>query len=32
MGNVLLGLCVALLECLEVYEWRGLKCHVPNGS
>ena len=24
LGNALLGLCVALLECLEVDEWRGL--------
>jgi len=32
LGNVLLGLYVALLECCEVDEWRGLKCHVPNGS
>ena len=32
LGNVLLGLYVALLECCEVDEWRGLGCHVPNGS
>ena len=32
MGDALLGLCVALLECCEVDEWRGLGCHVPNGS
>ena len=32
LGNVLLGLYVALLECCEVDEWRGLECHVPNGS
>ena len=31
-GNSLLGLCVAVLECCEVDEWRGLGCHVPNGS
>ncbi len=32
LGNALLGLCVALLECCEVDEWRGLGCHVSNGS
>ena len=32
LGNALLGLYVALLECCEVDEWRGLDCHVPNGS
>ena len=31
-GNALLCLCVAVLECCEVDEWRGLGCHVPNGS
>jgi hypothetical protein len=31
-GDALLGLCVALLEYCEVDEWRGLECHVPNGS
>ena len=31
-GNALLGLYVALLECCEVDKWRGLGCHVPNGS
>jgi len=32
MGDALLGLWVTLFECREVDEWRGLKCHVPNGS
>ena len=32
LGNELLSLCVALLECRKVDEWRGLECHVPNGS
>ena len=31
-GDALLGLCVALLGYSEVDEWRGLECHVPNGS
>ena len=32
LGDALLCLCVAVLEYCEVDEWRGLGCHVPNGS